>query len=220
VTCFCPLFTTPQIKAYASRTGTKTTVAAMRKHGWRMFITPLQQYASLPPLPYAIDNGAWSCHLQNHTFAKIEDRFTQLVDRWGQNADFIIVPDIVAGGLESLAFSLEWLPKIKTPLRLLAVQDGMKHHHIERHLKKNIGIFVGGSTEWKLKTIGYWGNLAKRTKAYIHVGRVNTAQRITACLDADIDSFDGTSVTKFPSTIHLLDSARRQQQTSIWNVIS
>jgi hypothetical protein len=44
---------------------------------------------------------------------------------------------------------------------------------------------------------------------------VNTMKRIHLCGLAGAHSFDGTSVTKFPSTINLLNNARKQ--LSLWS---
>jgi hypothetical protein len=55
-----------------------------------------------------------------------------------------------------------------------------------------------------------WGMLAREHSAYLHIGRVNTARRIRLCADAGADSFDGTSVSRYATTLELLDSARRQ----------
>ena len=48
---------------------------------------------------------------------------------------------------------------------------------------------------------------ARAAGAWCHVGRVNTKRRIVACGVAGVTSFDGTSVTQFPSTLALLQGA-------------
>jgi hypothetical protein len=55
-----------------------------------------------------------------------------------------------------------------------------------------------------------WGRLARECGAYLHVGRVNSARRISLCALAGADSFDGTSVTRFACTAQELDHARNQ----------
>tara|TARA_R100001594_G_scaffold94226_1_gene128407 strand:- start:1640 stop:2059 length:420 start_codon:yes stop_codon:yes gene_type:complete len=132
-------------------------------------------------------------------------------------ADFIVVPDIVEGGIDSLRFSETWLPRLQGygTLLLLAVQDGMSIDDVRPMLGKDIGIFLGGSTDWKLNTMRDWGRAAQEAGCYFHVGRVNTMKRIHLCGLAGAHSFDGTSVTKFPSTINLLNNARKQ--LSLWS---
>jgi hypothetical protein len=73
-----------------------------------------------------------------------------------------------------------------------------------------IGIFVGGSTAWKLRTLPLWGTLAAEMGCWLHVGRINTARRITLCSLVGATSFDGTSVSRFASTLPLLEHARQQ----------
>ncbi|MDG9857934.1 hypothetical protein N5C93_29635 [Pseudomonas nitroreducens] len=74
-------------------------------------------------------------------------------------------------------------------------------------LSPAVGIFLGGSTEWKLQTMEAWGVLARRRNCYFHVGRVNSARRIAMCSAAGASSFDGTSVTRFANTLPRLDAA-------------
>lgn len=161
---------------------------------------------------HALDNGAWRAFQQNEPFN--ETGFLRLIDRSAEDADFVVVPDIVAGGMRSLDFSLSWLPRlsqIRTPL--LPVQDGMDVFTVASvlHEAPNLGIFLGGSTEWKLQTMYEWGVLADIMNRHYHVGRVNTARRIRLCEEAGADSFDGTSATMFSCTLPLLESARQNR---------
>ena len=84
------------------------------------------------------------------------------------------------------------------------------------HIDQRVGVFISGSTEWKLNTMCRWGALTKEKNAYLHVGRVNTVRRIRRCQQAGADSFDGTSVTRFICNLPKLDAARRQ--TTIWGM--
>ena len=210
------------IQPYASRTGTKTTIAAMHAAGWGELVSPVQTYAAPPPLRYVIDNGAWSQFQYRLKWLESRegpppaefdrDGFAALVEKWGGAADWTALPDIVAGGIRSLAFSLDWLPWVleHTPTALLAVQDGMDPHHVEHLLGPRVGIFLGGSTEWKIGTMERWGQLAARTGCHYHVARVNTADRIRRSQLCGAHSFDGTSVTLFAKTLGPLDGCRRQ----------
>lgn len=211
------------MQAYASRTGTKTTIAAMRAAGWGELVSPVQTYQSPPNLRYVIDNGAWSQF--QYRLKWLESRegpppaefdhagFAQLVEKWGEGADWTALPDIVAGGVRSLAFSLDWKPwaLARTPLVLLPVQDGMDPHHVEHLLGPRVGVFLGGSTEWKIGTMEAWGALCSRRGAHYHVARVNTADRVRRAQICGADSIDGTSVTLFSKTLGPLDGCVRQQ---------
>ena len=115
---------------------------------------------------------------------------------WGPGAEWTVLPDVVAGGLDSLAFSLTWLSRIGG-LRLLAVQDGMTPDDVRPYLRPSVGLFLGGTTEWKLATMYEWGRLAAQAGCHYHVARVNTHRRIRMCAAAGAHSFDGTSASRF-----------------------
>ncbi len=192
---------------YATTTGTKRNIAAMRAAGWRVILTP-DIYAD-HGLPYALDNGAYGCWLRGEPFNEIG--FRRLLAAKGAGADWIVVPDIVAAGAESLDFSLEWLPAIAEHGKpLIAVQDGMTVSDLASHISGDVGLFVGGTTEWKLASMPEWGELAAFCGAYLHIGRVNTRRRIRYCASIGADSFDGTSVTRYAVTLPELDAERRQ----------
>jgi len=195
--------------AYASRTGTRRNLAALRGAGWRLLVSAKGALRT-EGMGYALDNGAWSAYQTGEPFDA--QAFEQAVNLLGSRADWIVVPDIVAGGKDSLRFSLEWVVRLRplgTPL-LLAVQDGMRAEDVRPYLGPRVGIFVGGSTGWKLATLLMWGDLANAAGCHLHVGRVNTATRIRLCAAAGADSFDGTSASRFVCTLPLLDGARRQ----------
>ena len=205
-------FTTKGIMTpYASRTGTRTTLAALKAAGWGLLVSATGVQSREGFDVWCLDNGAWTAHQKGTEWNA--DLFVKLCHKLGDGAQFVVVPDIVGGGLDSLQLSLSWLPRLDhvAQRRLIAVQDGMVPNDVRQYLNKRVGIFVGGSTEWKLETLRSWGCLARETGAYLHVGRVNSQRRIALCQDAGADSFDGTSVTCFPKTLKTLDVAVRQQ---------
>jgi hypothetical protein len=197
------------MQAYASRTGTIRNLAALRDAGWRLIVSATGAHRS-EGLRYAIDNGAWTAHQQGTTFDA--SAFVQLIDNLGSGADWIVVPDIVGGGLLSLEFSLRWMGRVRACGRpiLLAVQDGMDGYDVGRFLGHETGLFVGGSTEWKEETLPHWGRVARDRGCHLHVGRVNSRRRIRLCADAGADSFDGTSASIYSCSLPLLDGERRQ----------
>jgi hypothetical protein len=195
---------------YASNTGTKRNLEALRAHGWRILLTP-DNPTPREGLRHGVDNGAWKAFQKQQPFD--EKAFAGLVERHGASADFVVVPDIVAGGMKSLDFSMGWLSRLcHLKLLLLPVQDGMDVTTVSKVLRDetNLGIFLGGSTEWKLKTMFQWGGVAAGLDRYYHVGRVNTRRRIRLCAEAGADSFDGTSATMYSQNLPMLDDARRQ----------
>lgn len=199
---------------FASNTGTKRNLAALLAAGWRLLLTP-DNPTPRKGFHYGCDNGAWGYFQRNEQFD--ENAFSDFIQRVGVGADFVIVPDIVAGGMESLRFSRSWMPRLRH-LRhlLLPVQDGMSPEDVGLFLSEYpcAGIFLGGSTEWKLKTMYGWGMVAHSFGRWYHVGRVNTARRIRLCAEAGADSFDGTSATMYSDTLPMLNDASKQPSRS------
>ena len=191
---------------YASRTGTRRNLDALRGAGWRLLVSARGAWRT-EGFPYAIDNGAWTSYQKGEPFD--EGAFRGCVDALGEGADWIVLPDIVAGGLRSLEYSLKWIDRITGP-RLIAVQDGMVPADVSSLLGPEVGIFLGGSTEWKLTTMRAWGQLARSAGCIYHVARVNTHRRIRMCIEAGAHSCDGTSVTRFAVNLPGLDAASRQ----------
>lgn len=199
----------PPMVPYASRTGTRRNLEGLRRNGWHLIVSATGVLRT-EGMPYAIDNGAWTAFQQGRKFD--EDAFMRAIDKLGEGADWIVLPDIVAGGRASLDYSLLWMERLRgIPTRLLlAVQDGMEIADVKSHLSPAVGIFVGGSTEWKTATAGAWGSVARRRNCYLHVGRVNSVRRIRLCAAAGANSVDGTSASRFAVTLPTLDAASRQ----------
>ncbi len=87
---------------YASRTGTRRNLAALRAAGWRLLVSAKGALLH-EGFRYALDNGAWSAYQAKEPFD--EAAFLRAIDRLGAGADWIVIPDIVAGGLRSLDYS-------------------------------------------------------------------------------------------------------------------
>ncbi|MES2136183.1 MAG: hypothetical protein V4502_03875 [Pseudomonadota bacterium] len=195
---------------YASRTGTRRNLVALRSAQWRLLISR-QGVWRTEGFPYALDNGAWSDFRTGRDFD--DERFKTLVDRLGGQADWIVAPDVVAGGLASLQLSLCWVPHllIRTRLVLIAVQDGMGPQDLVNIvMPRRVGIFLGGSTEWKLATMRQWGEFCAAKGVYYHVARVNSAKRMAMAHQAGADSVDGSSASRYAVTLPNLDFAVRQ----------
>ena len=191
--------------AYASRTGTRRNLEALRSAGWRLLVSATGAHRT-EGFRYAIDNGAWTAHQQGTPFDA--DAFRAVVEVLGHDADFVVVPDVVAGGLQSLEVSRRWLPWVlaRTRRALIAVQDGMSPSDVAPLLSGRVGIAIGGSTEWKLRELGSrrWSG----TAGWLHVLRVNTERRIRLCAYAGASSFDGSSASRFAVNVPRLEQAR------------
>ena len=195
--------------AYASRTGTQRNLAALRHAGWRLLVSAAGALRH-EGFPYALDNGAWSAYSQGRPFN--EAAFLYALRRLGAGADWTTLPDIVAGGHASLELSLRWMQRVldESPRALLAVQDGLTPDDVVPFVGERVGIFVGGSTAWKLQTLPQWAKMGQQQGCWVHVGRVNTIRRITLCDQCGATSFDGSSASRFERTLLPLDRARKQ----------
>ncbi len=199
---------------YASRTGTRRNLDALRAAGWHLLVSASGVHRT-EGFRFAIDNGAWTAHAKREpwdldAFRRCLERFCDVEPR-APYPEFIVAPDIVAGGLSSFARSVTYLLDLERYIRcpiLIPVQDGMTPELMRPWLDEWVGIFVGGSTAWKLATLPAWGRLARETDCYLHVGRVNSAKRIRLCADAGAHSFDGTAASRFALALPRLEAAR------------
>jgi hypothetical protein len=207
----------PELIPYASRTGTRRNLDALREAGWRLLVSA-SGVLRHEGFRYCFDNSAWTHYQEGTPFD--DDRYHGALVKMGPDADFSIVPDIVAGGMDSLRFSLRWLPRVleHTKIALIPVQDGMERGDVSLWFEKlllgpRVGIFVGGSpaTDFKERTTPFWASMARRAGAWCHVGRVNTQRRIAICAAAGATSFDGSSASKFAKSLPVLQRALVQQ---------
>jgi len=193
---------------YVSATGTKRNLAVIRSYGFRLMVSAR---GNLRPcgIRYALDNGAWTSHTRSEPFDA--RAFERAVDRLGADADFVVCPDVVGDAVATLRSIETWLPVLSAlPVVLLAAQDGMVPADLRAYLGPRVGVFVGGSTQYKEGCLREWGEACREFGSWFHVGRVNTRRRIRLCSEAGATSADGSSVTRFAVTGSLLDRAVRQ----------
>lgn len=107
--------------------------------------------------------------------------------------DFIVMPDIVAGGAASLTRSVEELASVppELPVRYVVVQEGMALAQVAEVLPQFGGVFVGGaSMAWKLETSPDWIALAHAHGVRCHIGRIGTVERLELARRLGADSVD------------------------------
>lgn len=208
---------------YASRTGTRRNLDAMRQRGWGLLVSRAGVWRTEGFEHICADNGAWSDFQVGRPFD--EDAFERFLEWLAMQpvvADWIVLPDIVAGGIASLELSLRYLNRCLSvaPLVLIAVQDGMSEADLSPLVGSSVGVFLGGSTKWKLETMWNWGRFCARRSVYYHVARVNSARRMLLAIAAGAESIDGTSVTMYAKTIDRLDDAARRELVDPFGIIS
>ena len=143
----------------------------------------------------ALDNGAFTCYRKGYPF--MEDVFLKTIqDAYKKNIalDFIVTPDIIEGGEESLSFSRIWSQnQLATAPRLaLVLQDGMKFSGLGS-LKRFTHLFVGGSVDWKWKTADEWVKVARGEGKQIHIGQCGRFEYLMRAHELQVDSVDSTS---------------------------
>ena len=139
-------------------------------------------------VPFALDNGrfpAWEnkCEWDEEAYLGMLDRVVNM----GGKPMWLLVPDVVGDAAATLMEWDKWahrLTQYRWPLAF-AVQDGMNPENVPKEAEV---VFVGGSTEWKRKTMYDWCDQFDR----VHVGRINTNKWLWECDQAGVESCDGT----------------------------
>lgn len=147
----------------------------------------------LAPGMWAMDNGAYS-GFDVEAFVRMLETF-----HGRKGCRFVSCPDVVADAHATLTRWPFWSRLIRGVgfVPALVLQDGMTPADVPW---QEIGaVFVGGSTEWKLgeqaRTLCAY---AKSRGLWVHVGRVNSRQRIAVAYRMGADSFDGGQYSMFP----------------------
>lgn len=142
--------------------------------------------------PYILDNAAFKSWKAGRPLD--EEAFRVALDACKVDPPlFVVVPDRVAAGVASLAYSLSWVDECQDAApAYLAVQDGMHLRQVARVLHRFAGIFVGGTLRWKLKTAEAWVELAHTHGKRCHVGRVGTPKRVRWAQRIGADSIDSS----------------------------
>lgn len=171
------------MNVYVGQTRARKWIERLEAFGWGEMCCR----GELPPRrhPWAFDNGAFKDWRAGRAFDEAAfERDMHLVALQVKTAPaFIVVPDIVAGGLASLDFSMRWLERMRSMVqreipKYLAVQDGMQLADVAPLLSRFDGLFVGGTMPWKLGMARKWIALARPLERPVHIGRVGTARRV------------------------------------------
>jgi len=186
------------MKLYSSWVPPNRDCGIFRDLGMGIVFTPRANRTPLDGIPWILDNGAFGAWIRKTKFDGY--RFLRSMRLIPKNRlpDFIVIPDIVAGGKKSLDFSLRWIGRMpfKIP-KYLAVQDGMGANDIWpllESIQDGIdGLFVGGTMKWKLYTAKFWIELAHEYRRSAHIGRCGPLERIQWAQKIKADSVDSGS---------------------------
>lgn len=177
---------------FIGSTRAKRLVNRSIANGWgRLFCT--EKPAPRDGEPWALDNGAFPAWKSGKpwsaaAFLRSIEQSTELPP-----PAMAVLPDRVAEGLDSLAWSLAWLAVLPALPWYLAVQDGMTANDVEPLLPRLSGLFLGGSDDFKA-TAPVWCELAHRHGKRFHYARVSTQDRLQAAFDCGADSADSSQM--------------------------
>jgi len=201
----------------------------LRRFERGMLVSPRAWRRPIEGIPWALDNAAYRSYLRGEPWA--EEPFVKLFfdeDYYGEGKlyvesygvglpRFAVVPDIVCGGNESLEFSRDWFDRLPHDLRwYLAVQPGMREEDVAEAWEEAeelsglclAGIFVGGTLDYKWRTIEQWRRFTHERDAALHVGGLSSLKALVRVELAGADSVDSTAFARF-GTFHVVEEARR-----------
>lgn len=195
------------MRIYAAHTRSRNLLAKMLRSNrdFGILVTPSGAKPTFTRLPTACDNGAFECWQKGIAFD--QGSFYRMLRRVrSSRIQWVVCPDIVASE-DSLEFSIWWERRLRGewPL-MLAVQDGMSVNAIESYCDRFVGLFVGGTIEWKKRHAAQLASFARRVGMSIHIGRVNTVQGMRWAEQIGADSIDGTGFVRWP---WMLDAIER-----------
>lgn len=145
----------------------------------------------VPWLPTILDNGAYGAWMRHEQWNRPRwESWLSLAVAQGCPISFAVVPDAVGDAIATHEKWSYWAPRLRMafpelPLAL-AVQDGMEC--LPMDIAAADVLFVGGTTEWKWRTVEHWIKSHPR----VHVGRVNSIAKALWLEELGCESCDGT----------------------------
>jgi hypothetical protein len=138
-----------------------------------------------------VDNGAFSRFDQ--------DAFLALLDREAHHKErclFVTAPDVVGSARRTLEIFERWMPRLKGWKIALACQDGQEA--LPLPWDEIDTVFIGGTTNWKCSdAAAHIVRAAKILGKWVHIGRVNHAERFNHFKELGADSCDGSGIARY-----------------------
>lgn len=156
--------------------------------GWLVGPSAMPKTKLRPWMPFALDNDAFSSWTTGKQWS--EEAWVSMLNKVkssGMNPLWVLVPDVVADREATLEKWKMYAPvaaEFKWPLAM-AVQDGMTAEDLPDNAQV---VFIGGTTEWKWRSLPMWAETGRR----VHVGRVNSLEKLFVCERFGVESVDGT----------------------------
>ena len=153
--------------------------------------TPLTAYG-LSDKVYGLDNGCFS-KFDKKTWRRLvsEAKGQDLTSQ----PKFVCSPDIVGDARRTLELFDQFYDEISPLPVCLVLQDGIGDFNIDWN--RVDAVFVGGSDAFKVSNEAFNAcKAAKMLGKWVHVGRVNTAQRVSNWMGL-ADSIDGSGISKY-----------------------
>jgi len=125
----------------------------------------------------------------------------------------VTVPDVVGSARRTLEVFHHWKQRLAGWKLALACQDGQEHLPIP--WDEIAAVFIGGSTNWKCGVHAV--HIVKAARAlgkWVHAGRVNHPDRFEHFEKLQVDSFDGTGVSRYSHMRKAI--ANRASQTGMF----
>lgn len=145
-------------------------------------------------IPWAADNDAFNAGFDPAAFERMLDSVAGLA-----GCLFVAAPDVVGDWSATRAAFPEWAARIRKRRLPVAVvlQDGIAGPD-DVPWDDVDAVFVGGTTAFKLGPVAEAVARAARDRSrWVHVGRVNSEQRVYRIAEIGAQSFDGTSFSMF-----------------------
>ena len=163
-------------------------------------VDPVHPDKILPTISVSCDNGAFRWFREKKSFQ--EDLFYRWISTIEREPDFISVPDIVCGGMQSFNFSLKHIDNIPFK-KYFVVQDGMTFDLVYPALVRCDGCFIGGSTVtgkcegWKWMTAPTWIEKCHSIGLLVHMGRCpGNLRGLDTAAHIGIDSIDVSTLIR------------------------
>lgn len=155
--------------------------------------TPLTQYARAAGVPWALDNGCFA------SFDRA--RWERMLDEADEDRPiFVALPDVVGDAQRTAELFEAFHMRTQELPRALVLQDGIER--VEIPWRELVAVFIGGTDAFKVSREAFAAaRTAKMLGKWVHVGRVNTAQRVNQWLGV-ADSCDGSGISRFD---HMLE---------------